>query len=94
MSFEIKQKTLVKVKIYGEEFELKKPTVGQIEELESADLDKKKSDKGSVVYNKITKLLDTLGLPESFSKEMEIEHLNQLLGYLTTQFNSNDSKKK
>lgn len=93
MSFEIKQKTLVRVKIYGEEFELRKPTVGQIEEIEEASSDAKTSKKGSKIYEKILGLLDTLGLPRDFAKEMEIDHLNQLMEHLTSQFNG-DAKKK
>ena len=91
MSFEIKQKTKVTVKIYGEEFSLMKPTVEQVEFIQSNNSDKEKSEKE--VFDDICKFLEILGMPSEFSKKMEIDHLLQLIEYLSGAFKE-DSKKK
>ncbi|MCA9313678.1 hypothetical protein KDA08_05210 [Candidatus Saccharibacteria bacterium] len=88
--FEIKQKTKVDVKIYGQQFELKKPTVKQIELLqEHTSLDGKSE---SEQFRSVCEFLDILGLPKEFSKEMEIGHLLQLVTYVSGELNLDKKK--
>lgn len=80
MSFEVK-KSEIKVKIYEKEYNLTKPKVRQVREMQ----EKLKAD------DKVQAMVDfmaLLGLPKEVSEEMEIEHLTMLLDYLS------DSKKK
>lgn len=88
--FEIKQKTKVKVNIYGKEFSLSKPTVGQVESLQKLSGIEKKSE--SEQFELIMSYLDVLGLPVEFSKQMEIDHLIKLINHLSGELNI--SKKK
>ena len=84
-SFVIKQKKKVKVEIYGEHFELHKPTVGQIEEMQSyAHIE---GSDPKQVFDKITSYLDFLGLPKEFSLNMEIDHLMELINFLSGELN-------
>lgn len=83
-SFEIKQKTKVKVKIYGQDFELHKPTVGQVESLQKLNMNE--SSDQAKVFEKICDFLNVLGLPKEFSQDMEIEHLTQLVNFLSGAF--------
>lgn len=84
-SFEIKQKTKVKVKIYGKEFELSKPTVSQIESLQMYS--GMEGSTQSEIFEKICGFLDILGLPKDFTKDMEIDHMMELINYLSGELN-------
>lgn len=90
MSFEIKQKTKVKVSLYGQDFELHKPTVRQVEELQKFSNVENKTQ--SEQFEAICNFLDVLGLPKDFSMEMEIDHLIKLINHLTGELGF--SKKK
>jgi len=90
MSFEIKQKTKVSVKIYGKEFELTKPTVGQVEELQKYSIVDESDQKSQ--FDSICGFLSVLGLPLEFSKEMEIGHLTDLVTYLSGELNTDKKK--
>ena len=84
-SFEIKQKTKVKVKIYGQDFELAKPTVSQIESLQ--EYSGMEGTSQAEIFAKICGFLDILGLPKDFSKDMEIDHLMELINFLSGELN-------
>lgn len=90
MSFEIKQKTQVNVKIYGKEFNLTKPTVGQVEELQKYTSIKGEDQKSQ--FDSICGFLKVLGMPLEFSKEMEIDHLTDLITYLSGELNVDKKK--
>lgn len=83
MDFEIKEKSKVKVKIYGQEYALTKPTLGQIElmqdEMESQDA--KKS------ITMLKNFLDSLGFPKADLAKLEVQHITKLVEFLC------DSKK-
>lgn len=90
MTFEIKQKTKVKVTIYGQVFELKKPTVAQVEELQGiADLEKKSAKEQ---FSIICDMLEVLGMPKDFTSDMEIDHLIDLIKYLSGELNLDKKK--
>lgn len=88
--FEIKNKTKVTVSIYGEEFNLFKPTVEQVELLQ--DDSDVTSLSAKEQFNRICGVLEVLGLPKSFSSKMEIDHLIDLVGYLTNALGTNKKK--
>lgn len=90
MSLEIKQKTKVKISIYGESFELRKPTVEQVEELEKFSTSEK--DDKAKKFDSICGYLDMLGLPKDFSKKMEIDHLVQVIKYVSGEMNFDEKK--
>ncbi len=79
--FEIKSKTKLTVKLYGEEFHLSKPTVEQVELLQFESSIGKKTT--AEQFEIICDALNLLGLPKEFSKKMEIDHLIQLINYLS-----------
>jgi hypothetical protein len=73
--FELHKKSL-KVKIYGEEFSLRKPSVSQVENL----LDKQKSDEFAGKDIKLMRsFMVDLGLPEKLSLEMDADDFNALV---------------
>lgn len=88
--FEIKSKTKITVKLYGEEFHLSKPTVEQVELLQSDSDMKGKTTKQK--FEMICDVLDILGLPKDFSKKMEIDHLVKLIQYISGALNSDKKK--
>jgi len=88
--FEIKQKTKVKVKIYDSEFELRKPTVGQVESLQKLSGIEKKTEQEQ--FEAIVSFLEVLGLPSDFSKDMEIDHLIKLINHLSGELNLDKKK--
>lgn len=75
-------KTKIKVTIYGQEIELKAPKA-----IESADFideigpEKKLSSKEMIV--KTTDFLKKMGLPEEVCDDLELEHLQQLVEFIT-----------
>lgn len=74
--FEKKQKTKIKVSLYGETYELHKPTVKDAEMFsQHGDV-----EQNGLQYSK--KFLAGLGLPEEISSEMELEHFQQLLDFV------------
>ncbi len=75
-AFEIKQKTKIKISIYGKEYELHRPTVDEAE-----ILSKSKSD-GSSSLEDAKKFMATLGLPLDVSGQMEVDHFNALLEFV------------
>ena len=91
-SFEIKQKTKITVSIYGQSFELTKPTVGQVEELQKYNTSEDKDKPQNEIYDSICGYLSVLGLPVEFSKQMEIDHLVQLINYISGELNFDKKK--
>ena len=80
MSFEV-ERSKITVKIYGQSYELTKPKVKQVKEVQEAS---KEKDQIKAMID----LMEMLGLPRDVTEEMEMDHLSQLLAYL------GDSKKK
>lgn len=76
---EIEGRSKIKAKIYGKELNLTKPTVGQVEELQT--LIEKTEQKAQVGV--MRKWAGQLGLPEDFAKEMEVEHFIEVIENLT-----------
>lgn len=85
MEIEIAQRSVLKAKIYGKEYALKKPTLGEVEDMqekyEKIDSTKEKSAL-------MRSFLAQLGLPENDSKAMELDHFLLIVEALTS------SKKK
>jgi hypothetical protein len=90
MSFVIQQKTKVKVSIYGKEFELQKPTVGQVEELQKYSNVEEQTEQQK--FESVCGFLEVLGLPRSFSMDMEVDHLVQLIEFLSGELNLTKKK--
>lgn len=78
--FEVKRSEGLKVKIYGEEFSLKKPSVKMIEEYA---IDIEKAPKGEQ-FTRAKTLLQSMGLSLELVEEMEFDHLQELIEFLTS----------
>jgi len=90
--FEIQQKTKVKVKVYGNEFEMAKPTVGQVEKLQSLSNTEGKSD--GQKFEMICDFLAILGMPKEFTMQMEVDHLLKLISYLSGELDLDKKKEE
>jgi hypothetical protein len=71
-AFEVKQKTKIKINLYGKEYELHRPTVDEAKILSEAK-------SGASTLDDAKSFMSTLGLPIEVSGEMEVEHFNLLL---------------
>lgn len=78
--FEVKRSEVLKVKIYDQEFSLKKPTVKMIQDYA---IDIEKSEKGEQ-FARGKKLLTSMGLSDEICDGMEIDHLSELIEFLTS----------
>lgn len=78
--FEVKRSTGLKVKIYDEEFSLKRPSVKMIEDYA---IDIEKAPKAEQ-FNRAKALLTNMGLTQEIVDGMEFDHLQQLIEYLTS----------
>lgn len=77
--FEIKEKSKLKVNIYGQEFEISKPTYGQ-----SSNLQVRLKDEGAEKSMQIMKeFVMALGLPENVIDGMELDHFLQLIEHIS-----------
>jgi len=74
-AFEVKQKTKIRVSIYGQDHELHKPTVDEAKLLTEANTGKGNLDDAK-------DFMATLGLPREVSGAMEVEHFNLLLSVI------------
>ena len=74
-SFQKKQRTKIKVDIYGEVFELRKPQVGEAEFFND-DIDAMTPKEK---FDKTVEMMERFGLPMEKAKEMEMEHFNELV---------------
>ena len=72
--FEIKRSENLKIRIYGEEFSLKRPTVKMIEAY-AIDIDKAPS---SEQFDRAKTLLSEMGLNQELIESMEFDHLQDL----------------
>lgn len=77
--FEIKEKSKVKVNIYGHEYELTKPTYGQSQRLQN-ELKDAGSDKAMQVMKEF---MIGLGLSEECIDGMELDHFLQLIEFIS-----------
>lgn len=80
MGFEV-ERSKVLVKIYGETYELSKPRVKQVKEIQEKVKEKDQS-------KAMVDLLELLGLPRKVTEDMELGHVTALFDFL------GDSKKK
>lgn len=78
--FEVKRSESLKVKIYDEEFSLKKPSVKMIEDYA---IDIEKAPKAEQ-FTRAKTLLTNMGLTEKLVNEMEFDHLQELIEFLTS----------
>lgn len=77
--FEIKAKEVIKASIYGEIYELKKPTYGMVEKLNAEMSGKELQDQMRLMRGFVAEL----GLPDEVIEGMELEHFNALVGHIT-----------
>lgn len=77
--FEIKRSEGLKVKIYGAEYTLRKPSVKMIEDFSSGIDDAPTGEK----FDRAKFLLTSMGLEAKVIDDMELDHLNQLIGFIT-----------
>ncbi len=77
--FEIKEKTKLKLSIYGSEYEISKPTYGQTSALQEKL--KGEGDKESMSLMK--NFVSSLGLPEEVINEMELDHFLALIEHIS-----------
>lgn len=80
MDFEIKERTKITAKIYGQEFPVTKPLVGQVEALQ----DELKKD-GANPVKIMSEFGQKLGLPKDVIDKMEADHFMALMDFLTGQ---------
>ena len=77
LSFDKKQRTKIKVNIYGDEYELRKPKVGEAEMFDAAEVE---SMTPREKFDRTKKMMADFGLPIEVANEMELEHYNELVG--------------
>lgn len=77
--FEIKEKSKLKVSIYGSEYELSKPTYGQTIQLQ------KELDEGgeSKSMHLMRSFVIGLGLPEAVIDSLELDHFLALVEHIS-----------
>lgn len=80
MMFEIKEAPKTKIKIYGQEYELKKPSVRQIKSI-SSKIDGLKNN-SSAATEEMIKFISELGIDADVLEEMPAEHFNTLVEYI------------
>lgn len=78
--FELVELPKQKIKIYGKEFEISKPTVKQIKAI-TKTFDAKSDDVARSTDQLIT-FLSGLGLPSDLMEDMPAEHFNALVEYV------------
>jgi hypothetical protein len=78
--FEVKRSEAVKVVIYGEEFALKKPSVKMIEAY-AIDIDKASK---AEQFARAKTLLTEMGLTQELVENLEFDHLQDLIEFLTS----------
>jgi hypothetical protein len=72
------EKTKVEIELYGEAYSLSRPTVRQ-----SQDYGKKVKDASDQeTSDLVIDLLDSCGLPKKVTLDMEMEHLEMVIGAL------------
>jgi len=75
--FELKR-TKMSITVYGQKFEVKKPTVREIENFQSQLSSEETND-----METMTSFLVSLGFNADIIKDMEMDHFMDLLSYLT-----------
>lgn len=74
------ERSKLAIKIYGKEFSINKPTVGQAEKIQS-DLEAAKDD-SKKTYSIIKSFLMSLGLPLEVIINLEIDHFTELVEFV------------
>lgn len=81
MDIEIKERTKVKALIYGKTVELSKPTVGQIEKMQTEM--KSAKDTGVSEMTVMKNFASTIGLPVDVCDTLEVDQFLELVEKLT-----------
>lgn len=79
--FEIQERKKVKIKIYGKEYEILKPTVGEVRTLQK-ELRGIKGDEDKT-FDYMIEWISKLGLPKEALENLELEQFNDLVTYLS-----------
>jgi hypothetical protein len=87
MSFELKR-TELKINVYGEDYELRSPTVDEVAELQER-IEKLDDDSPLKTLPVMKSYLSSLGLPEKVVSGLEAKHFIQLVSWV----NGEESKK-
>lgn len=77
--FEIKEKTKLKLSIYGQEYEISKPTYGQTSLLQ----EKLKGDGEKNSMSVMKEFVSELGLPTEVIDAMELDHFLALVEHIS-----------
>lgn len=85
--FVIPEKKTFKLSIYGQTFQMTKPTVGQAEELDS--LMKAAQDNEKLLL--MRQVFDKLGMPMDFTKQMDMDDFSKLVEFITGAFSQKKS---
>lgn len=85
LAFEVSKKTVYKVKIYEQVYEIRKPVVKDASVLSSF----KEESSDEKKLEKTMDLLASLGLPKDVSQSMEIDHFTQLVQKLFGELKKN-----
>jgi hypothetical protein len=83
---EIKGPTKVLMKIMGVDYDVRKPTIGEVEE--NAEQAKINDGDPSATVKQVISFIGKLGIPENVLRSLELDQLNEIMEYL------NGSKKK
>lgn len=74
---EIERKPKVGVKVFGEVFELNRPSMGMLEDFEE------KLETGKRVNRTLREFIVALGLPEGVAKDLDGDQMKAVIEYLT-----------
>jgi len=77
--FVLPERKKIKLSIYGQSYEIEKPTVTQSQAMQKRLDDCTDAEKLNVMVD----LFDTLGLPKSVTEQMEMAHFSKLVEFLT-----------
>jgi len=73
------KKSVQEIDLYGEKFEVRFPTVGELDSFSEQML------KSTSEFKTLAGFLAALGLPEDKAESMELGHLKELIDILSTQ---------
>jgi hypothetical protein len=79
-TLEIKERSTVKLSIYGRELEVKKPSFKHVSNMQALLEDL--GDDGKATLETFSKFLEEVGLPKDLIEEMEIDHLTEVVRVL------------
>ena len=83
MQFELKQRSKVTLEIYGQSYEVSRPTIGLAKRMQE-EIALVRSEGGDRNLALLIQFLSDLGLPAEVSESLEIDHFNQVVEFLLT----------